>query len=38
MNNDAIIRKNELTSILSVAEFDHSEVSAGKVMKHFKAI
>lgn len=38
MTNNAIIRKNELTSILNVAEFDHSEVSAGKVMKHFKAI
>lgn len=38
MTNNAIISKNELTFILNVAEFDHSEVSAGKVMKHFKAI
>lgn len=38
MTNNVIIRKNELASILNVAEFDHSEVSAGKVMKHFKAI
>lgn len=38
MITNAIIRKNELTSLLNVAEFAHSEVSAGKVMKHFKAV
>ncbi|HCM57163.1 hypothetical protein OGY20_09830 [Citrobacter sp. Cpo114] len=38
MITNAIIRKNELVSLLNVAEFAMKEVSAGKVMKGFKAV
>ncbi|HFI1088340.1 TPA: LPD25 domain-containing protein [Enterobacter hormaechei] len=38
MNNNAILRKNELVQLLDVAEFALKEVSAGKVMKGFKEV
>ncbi|MEG1090054.1 MAG: LPD25 domain-containing protein [Acinetobacter sp.] len=38
MTTNAITRKNELVSLLNVAEFALNEVTAGKVMKGFKAV